>query len=89
MLCQAQKLRDGKIFDQGYDLAKPVSSAPAELAQMDYLIGAWDVQVWTAASDTTWHTASGQAKITYMNRSHAIFEKFHCTDFNGKGEEVI
>ena len=84
----AQPLRDGRIFDNGATLSGPSSSAPEELSRMNSYLGQWDVRIKTATSDTTYHTATGVVRVTPMNRGHAIMERLHCPDFNGRGDEL-
>jgi hypothetical protein len=84
----AQALRDGKLFDQGGALHGFSSSAPEELSRMASYLGQWNVLIRTSTSDTSRHTAAGVASVTPMNRGHAIMERLHCSDFNGRGDEL-
>lgn len=83
-----QNLRDGKIFDPGYAMQTRSKGAHGELDKMAFLIGQWDVISKLFVNDSISHTAKGYAHVTYMNRGHAIMERFHCPDFDGKGNEL-
>lgn len=82
------QLRDGKIFDKGFELTEQSSNAPEELKKLSPLIGEWNVKVKSRTGDSTFHTSSGYSRFSYLNRGHSIMEKFYCGDFSGKGDEL-
>lgn len=79
--------RDGHRFDPGRDMTEPAPGAPDELDAVLGLLGQWDVtfEVWLA--DTLQTSAEGVAEITFMNRGHALLERFHCREA-GEGSEL-
>ncbi|MEL6614707.1 MAG: hypothetical protein AAFQ43_03165 [Bacteroidota bacterium] len=82
----AQEARDGHLFDQGRAMADRSERADAELDRMKGLLGAWDVTVTTHPTDSTTHTAEGQAEIAYMNRGYAYQERRHVPGYSASGE---
>ena len=44
------QLKDGKIFDKGFELTKPSENAPEELNKLVPLIGKWNVEIKTRTS---------------------------------------
>jgi len=87
-VADAQYLRDGKIFDPGLTMVFRAENAPEQLDLMTFYHGHWDVAYRTYRNDSLVHEARGLARVTYMNRGHAIMERFHCVDFDGKGNEL-
>lgn len=83
-----QSLRDGRLFDPGVVMEKPASGAPEELGQIAFAIGQWDVLLTTQLNDSTTHTAKGRASISWMNRGHALMERFYCDNFDGRDHEL-
>jgi hypothetical protein len=80
-------LRDGRRFDPADTMTTRAAGAPEELDQVTWLIGHWAVEFTRHFSaDSTW-TASGRSDISFMNRGHALMERFHCADFDGAGNE--
>jgi hypothetical protein len=91
LLCsaaRAQPVRDGTLFDAGTTMSERNTRAPAALDSLAYHVGAWDVRLTTHPTDSTTHTASCQARITYANRGFAYMERLHCADFDGQGHEL-
>ncbi|MBC13003.1 MAG: hypothetical protein CMM85_08555 [Rhodothermaceae bacterium] len=66
---------DGRLHDQGHALTDRSPRADGRLDAARPLLGTWDVAVTTFPTDTTTHTATGQAEITYMNRGYALMER--------------
>ena len=80
--------RDGKLFDPAVNMTERSSGAPEELEQLLPWIGNWDVELKMMLNDTTVVNRTGTASFTLMNRGHGFMERFHCADFNGKGDEL-
>ena len=70
--------RDGRLFDPGVEMTEPAEGAPDELAGMDYLLGQWDVDYRAFRADTLFRSGQSTASITFMNRGHAIMERWFC-----------
>lgn len=85
---QGQSVRDGTLFDGGTTMSDRNTRAPEALDSLAYHVGAWNVRLTTHPTDSTTHTASCQAKVTYANRGFAYMERFHCADFDGQGHEL-
>lgn len=84
----AQYLRDGRVFDPGFAMSERAEDAPEQLDEMAFYYGHWDVTYRTFRDDSLLHEARGLARVNYMNRGHAIMERFHCIDFDGAGNEL-
>ncbi|MGH1364301.1 MAG: DUF1579 family protein [Calditrichia bacterium] len=80
--------RDGKLFDPAVSMTERSSGAPEQIELLLPWIGNWSVELKTMPNDTTTITRTGAATFTLMNRGHAFMERFHCADFNGKGNEL-
>lgn len=81
-------MRDGTFFDAGRTMSAPNSRAPGVLDRMAYHLGAWDVALTTVLTDSTSHTASCRAEVTYANKGFAFMERLYCADFDDQGHEL-
>lgn len=72
------QLHDGTLFDPGIKMLKPAEGAPAQLAQMLFVLGQWNVKYSEYRADTLLRSGTGLAAITLMNRGHAIMERMYC-----------
>jgi len=81
-------LRDGMRFDPGAGMTERAPGAPPELDRVTSSLGSWDVSYVLYHDGAPVDTASGQARITFMNRGHALLERFFCPDFDGQGDEL-
>ena len=71
---------DGRLHDLGRAMDAPSERADARLATLAPILGTWDVALTTHPTDSTTHTAAGQAEITYMNRGYAYQERRRTPD---------
>lgn len=83
----SSSLRDGKRFDPAVTMTARSSSAPKQLDEVTWMIGHWNVEFTRhVRADSSW-SATGRSDITFMNRGHALMERFHCADFDGSAHE--
>lgn len=80
--------RDGKIYDQGLQMQQKAQNAPEELDMMSFYIGQWDIMYKTFDKDGNPIIGEGKSLVYFMNRGHAILEKFHSPNFDGKSNEL-
>ncbi len=79
--------RDGRRFDPGRDMTQRAAGAPEALDRVTGFLGQWDVEVRRpvpAGAEGEPVRAKGRAEITFMNRGHALMERFHTADFGGR-----
>lgn len=88
VLSNAQPIRDGQLYDQGRSMTELSPRAPKVLDKMNAIIGQWDVDVTTYPTDSTTHSSSGTAEITYMNRGHAFMSRIHIPQYDQAGNEA-
>ncbi len=87
-LALGQTPRDGQRFDPGATMTARSPAAPPALDRMAFFTGQWDVAYQTFQPDGASSTASGFARVTYVNRGHGFLERFHCDDFDGDGHAL-
>lgn len=75
--------RAGKLYDPGIEMTARAPAAPAELDEVAYLVGNWDVSLELTNASGETHRTSGVAAISYMNRGHAIMERLFVDAFDG------
>lgn len=80
-------VRDGRLFDPGVQRTTLAASAPVELGRLSGWIGDWDLVHELHRGDEVL-TATGRARITYMNRGHAVLERTRIVDFDGAGHDM-
>ena len=81
------EVRDGKLFDAGIELRAPADAAAEDLARLAAWIGDWDLTQEVYRPDQVL-TATGRARITYMNRGHAVMERTRIADYDGAGHAM-
>lgn len=81
-------LRDGKRFDAGAEMSAPAAGAPTQTARLAFWIGQWDVVYESFAADSLVARADATSEVTFMNRGHALMERFYCTDYDGAGNDL-
>ncbi|MEM8932080.1 MAG: hypothetical protein AAGE94_12950 [Acidobacteriota bacterium] len=87
----AVSLRDGRLFDPGVTMTTPAEGAPAELARLTPFVGDWDVEmdvIRPGPDGPTVLQSTGRAKVTFMNRGHAVLERVRVADFDGQGHAM-
>ncbi len=77
--------RDGRLFDSGVTMTDRADGAPEQLDKVLHFVGDWDVELRVFKDGEVTHTATGQADVNFMNRGHAVMERFRCPDFDGQG----
>ncbi|MDA8018997.1 MAG: DUF1579 domain-containing protein, partial [Thermoanaerobaculia bacterium] len=85
------KLFDGRLFDPGVARTQAAESAPEQLALLAGLIGDWTVaaELHQPGPDGVKVTKSeARARITFMNRGHAIMERTRNDNFDGNGNRI-
>ena len=81
-------VRDGKLFDPGVTFEAPADGAPKALARLQPFIGDWDLELEIRQPGGEVLRSTGSAKITFMNRGHAVMERTRIADFDGKGHPM-
>ena len=87
----SSSLRDGRLFDPGVTMSAPAEGAPDELANLVPYLGEWDVAMTVTRPGQDGPTvleSTGHAKITFMNRGHAVLERIRIADFDGQGHPM-
>ena len=82
-------LRDGKLFDPSVTRTQPAESAPEQLARLAGLVGDWTVAMelhQPGPEGVTVKKSQGRARVTFMNRGHALMERTRVENFDGTGE---
>jgi hypothetical protein len=83
----SSSLRDGRRFDPGATMTARAEGAAQQLDAVTWMVGHWDVAYTRHVTEDSSTTATGRSDITFMNRGHALMERFHCVDFDGAGHE--
>lgn len=83
-------IRDGKLFDPGVTRTEPAESAPEQLKHLAHLVGDWTVQMelfQPGPEGVTVTNSEGRARVTFMNRGHALMERtrVETPDMTGDG----
>ena len=84
-------VHDGKLFDPGVLRTEPAESAPEQLTHLAPLVGDWTVEMelYQPGPEGVNMTGSkGRARITFMNRGHALMERTRVEDFDGSGNRM-
>ncbi len=87
-LGSATEPRDGRLFDPGVSMKEPADGAPEELAKLRKLVGDWNLQQELHRPGQEVLRSSGRARVTFMNRGHALMERLRIDDFDGAGHPM-
>lgn len=82
-------VRDGKLFDSGVERTQPADTAPEQLTHLAPLVGDWTVAMelyQPGPEGVTVTKSAGRARVTFMNRGHALMERTRVDHFDGTGE---
>jgi dienelactone hydrolase len=85
---QGAGVRDGRMYDPGIDLRQPSALAPEQTARLLGFLGDWNVESTIYQPNAEPLHATGQARVTFMNRGNAFMERVRIADFDGQGHAM-
>ncbi|MEM7482755.1 MAG: hypothetical protein AAF481_16390 [Acidobacteriota bacterium] len=90
---EAVSIRDGKLFDEGAERTGPAEGAPEDLKHLAPFVGEWDLEMEVHRPASPGNPAQvlrskGRARVTWMNRGHALMERTRIADFDGAGHTM-
>lgn len=79
---------DGRLYDAGIGRSERAASAPEALSEMAAFVGDWDLEQDVRRPGKEPLVSRGIAKVTFMNRGHALMERARIGDFDGQGHAM-